>query len=1114
MTIPIFLDPSGRRGRRARSSVVALLLLLFGAAAVFATTIIEVPIPGPLPLRMEQARLHAFAVRIGIARRRAPRRGLYGGTWLPAAPAKGAHQGRPAVSGFYVPWDETSRASLAAHVGELDQVVPALATVTGPSHDFRTVADPAFDAILAGAPRRPQMLPMVQNVSDSQWDSDGAAALLHDPAARARLIGQIGAFLAARRAAGVVFDFEELPAGAQPDYKRFLAEAHRAFAPRGLTVGLTAPVGDPDWRLADYGRVADKLYLMLYDEHWATGDPGPIASQAWFVQRLQEAVRAVSPDKAVAAIANYGYDWAEGRRAEALTVEEAWLSAHDSDAPIRFDLASGNATFDYEDETGTPHHVWITDAASGWNQLRAARLEGVGGIALWRLGSEDPGFWADLAHFGPDRPPPDLARLHSSTNTDVQGAGELLRIAATPADGRRVLATDSKGLIRAESYKTLPTPYVVRQTGFRPGLVALTFDDGPDPGWTPKILDVLKRKRVPATFFVVGENALGHPSLLNRIVAEGHELGNHSYTHPNMALLSDRAVRLELNATERLVEAYTGRGMRLFRAPYFGDAEPTTADELGPALDAQESGYLNVGLHVDTEDWQRPGARAIVDNAVREVMAGNAERSGNVVLLHDGGGNRAETVAALPALIDALRARGYRFVPVSALAGLDAGEVMPKIEGSDLLAVRADVAVFLALAALGALLSLLFLVAIGLGIARAVSLTGLALGSRRPEPPPLYDGLISVLIPAYNEARVIRASVDRVLASAGAELEVIVVDDGSADATSAIVAHAFAGDDRVRLLTLPNGGKARALNRGLALARGRIVVALDADTQFEPATIARLARWFADPAVGAVAGNAKVGNRVNLVTRWQAVEYVTAQNLERCALAGLGAIMVVPGAVGAWRRDALDAVGGFPEDTLAEDQDLTIAVQRAGWSIANDVNAVAWTEAPHTLAALARQRFRWAFGTLQCLWKHRAILRRGRPLGLAWIGMPQAWLFQILFSLFSPVIDLALLLSLAATAGRVREHGWAQTHTDLFEMAAFWLAFAAIDLACGWIAYRLDVRERRFPALLLIAQRFVYRQLMYWVVIRAVAAALRGRWVGWGKLERTGRATAPALAGA
>lgn len=312
----------------------------------------------------------------------------------------------------------------------------------------------------------------------------------------------------------------------------------------------------------------------------------------------------------------------------------------------------------------------------------------------------------------------------------------------------------------------------------------------------------------------------------------------------------------------------------------------------------------------------------------------------------------------------------------------------------------------------------------------------------------------------------------------------------------------------MRLLTLTNGGKAAALNRALRIANAPIIVALDADTHFEEMTIARLARWFADERVGAVAGNAMVGNRVNLVTRWQAVEYVTAQNLERRAFARFGAITVVPGAVGAWRRTALDAVGGYPLDTLAEDQDLTIAVQRAGWQVAFDTDAVAWTEAPEGFRALARQRFRWAYGTLQCLWKHRSIWRDGHPAGLAWVGLPQAWLFQIGFAIVSPIIDLALLVSAIDTAVRVHQHGWAQTESDVLRMAVYWLVFTAIDLACGAVAYRLEPRERRYPALLLLAQRIVYRQIMYGVVIRAVGIAILGPWVGWGKLERTGNVAA------
>ena len=1100
---PVFYDPSGKRNRWTLRTLLALLVLGVLSVATFAVTVISVPIPAPLQVAMERPHPRPLDVKLARFKRKV----VKSLPWQPFAGTAADQAVKQVRVGFYAPWDDASFASLQKHLGDLDYVVTGLMSVIGPAHQFTLVNDNRLDAMLVNAVHRPKRLIMLQNAREGNWDGAGTASLLADPRQRRLLLDKVTPVLAQRDAAGITFDFEDLPLSAQHDYQRFIAEAKARFGPRGWLVTLAVPVDNEDWNLAAYAKAADKLFLMIYDEHWLGGDPGPIASQNWFVEHLRAARAAVGRDKAIVAIGSYAYDYTVGGETVAQSIEEAWLSAHDSGATIRFDPASGNSTFDYE-EDGKTHHVWMLDAASAWNQLRAADAAGVYGVAVWRLGTEDPGMWDALKTFESGKVP-DLSRLESLGNVDVEGAGELIRIEETPTVGSRTI-TIADGLIRDQHYQKLPTPYVIRRTGYRPGLVALTFDDGPDPDVTPRILDILKAKHVPATFFVIGENAITQPQLVNRIINEGHEVGNHSYTHPNLALVSPRGTRLELNATQRLIQAYTGRGMRLFRAPYFGDAEPTTADELGPALLAQQDGYMNVGLHVDPGDWKRPGVDTIVTKTIQQVEASDPERSGNVVLLHDGGGERSQTIAALPLIIDGLRARGYRFVSTAALAGTTSAAVMPVVGKDDLFAVRADVGVFLLIAGVEFLLKWLFVIAIALGIARALILAGLALGSRRKSviqvPPPIdAQRFVSVIIPAFNEARVIKASVTRVLASRDVQLEVIVVDDGSTDGTSAIVSEAFGSEPRVRLITLRNGGKARALNHALAEAKGEVVVSLDADTEFEVETIARLARWFVDPALGAVAGNAKVGNRVNLVTRWQAVEYVTAQNLERRALARFDAITVVPGAVGAWRKQALFAVGGYPTDTLAEDQDLTIAIQRAGWRVGYDTDAVAWTEAPETFRALARQRFRWAFGTLQCLWKHQSLLRQGRPAGLAWVGLPQAWLFQIGFALISPIIDLALLISFVSTFIRVQQHGWAQTQSDVLRMALFWVAFTAIDVACGWVAYRLDDREKRYPALLLIAQRFIYRQIMYSVVLRAVGAALRGPSVGWGKLERSGR---------
>ncbi|MEP9359701.1 glycosyltransferase [Sphingomonas sp. KR3-1] len=1105
MERPIFFDASGKRNRWTMRAFFLSLLVIVVAVGAFAMTVVRVPNPGPLAMAMEHPQPRSLKQQANRIRHSFA-------SWLPRGAAHGSSA--PLAVGFYVPWDDASRASLRRHVGELDWVVPALYSVTGAQHQITVTPDPQFDTIIASATRRPKVLPMVQNATGDNWDSAGAAALLHNPAARAAFLDNLQRTLVARKADGAVFDFEELPTASQRDYLALLREAHAKFGAK-LSIAVTVPAQDDDWNMKAYAAVTDRVILMDYDEHAPVTAAGPIASQAWFVQQMNAALKQVPADKLIVGIANYGYNWTATGTASPLSIEEAWLIAHDSDAPVTFDRTSGNQTFAYE-ENGVNHTVWMADATTAWNQLRAANIKGVGGVALWRLGAEDSNFWKALgaAHSGKI---PDLRGIEAVGDVDIEGSGEILRITSTPSTGARTIVQNPNGLIVDEHFQSLPTPYVVTRTGYMPGKVALTFDDGPDADWTPKILDVLKQKHATATFFLIGENAMADPFLVRRIVDEGNEIGSHTFTHPNLALASARGTRIELNATQRLLEAYTGRSIRLFRAPYFGDAEPTTADELIPALTAQRAGYTNVGLHVDPNDWQRPGVDAIVNTTLSEVEAGNYDQSGQIILLHDGGGDRSQTLAALPQIIDGLRAKGYQIVPVSQLAGLTRDQVMPEVQGADLAAVRTDVGIFLIVAMIGFALKWLFFAAIALGIARALVLAALAVnGNRRKNRPvaPEIDPtrFVSVLIPAYNEAKVIEGSIRRVLDSEQVNVEVIVLDDGSKDGTSAIVSAAFAEEPRVKLLTLENGGKARALNKGLEIARGDIVIALDADTQFEPLTIARLARWFEDEEIGAIAGNAKVGNRVNLVTRWQSVEYVTSQNLERRALSSLDAIMVVPGAVGAWRKAALDEVGGYPVDTLAEDQDLTIAIQRMGWRVGYDIDAVAWTEAPESFGALAKQRFRWAFGTLQCLWKHREIMRTRKPGGLALVGVPQAWVFQIGFAMISPLIDLALVLSILGTALRVYQHGWAQTESDVIRMGIYWIAFTSIDFLCGWVAYALEKREKRYPGLLLLAQRFVYRQLMYWVVLRAVANALRGPWVGWGKLERSGRVDAQAPA--
>ena len=693
-----------------------------------------------------------------------------------------------------------------------------------------------------------------------------------------------------------------------------------------------------------------------------------------------------------------------------------------------------------------------------------------------------------------------VATSTSKAKGDSQYRGE-------PENGARTFESDkTHQIITSESFTKIPSSYVIRRSGWVPDKVALTFDDGPSAEWTPKILDILKQKAVKATFFIVGENGEANPSLVQRILAEGHEIGNHTFTHPNLGETSTEVARLEINATQRLVEALTGRSMRLFRPPFFGDAEPTTTSEIEPVKLAQTLGYATVGLRVDPNDWQGPPADLIVQRILDRIADTNPETRGQIILLHDAGGDRSHTVAALPRIIDALRAKGLEIVPVSALAGWTFDQVMPALPPEDHSAL-VNWYVFISASWLQAAMHWLFTLAIALGLARLVALCGLATWSRYKavSPPPLSasDGLsVSVLIPAFNEAKVIADSVERILGSSYAELEVIVIDDGSADGTSDVVRRRFGSDPRVTLITIPNGGKARAVNTGLASSHGEVVVALDADTHFEPDTIARLARWFSDEAIGAVAGNAKVGNRINLLTRWQALEYITAQNLERRALGALDCITVVPGAVGAWRRSALVKLGGFPTDTLAEDQDLTIAMQRAGYRAVFDADAVAWTEAPDTIAGLAKQRFRWAFGTLQCLWKHADATLRPRSGALGLVALPQAWLFQILLGLISPFVDLLLIVQLVAAASDYIQHGAQFDPTNLKVTLFYYALFITVDLATAIVAFLFERRENWQLLWWLVLQRFGYRQLLYYVLARSITTAAKGHLVGWGKLDR------------
>ncbi|WP_371656965.1 MULTISPECIES: bifunctional polysaccharide deacetylase/glycosyltransferase family 2 protein [unclassified Streptomyces] len=620
--------------------------------------------------------------------------------------------------------------------------------------------------------------------------------------------------------------------------------------------------------------------------------------------------------------------------------------------------------------------------------------------------------------------------------------------------------------------------------------LVLTFDDGPDPTWTPKVLDQLKKYHAHGVFFVTGANAARYPDLVKRMVDEGHEVGLHTFNHPDLSYQSHARIDWELAQNQLALEGAAGIRTSLFRPPYSSFADAID-DQNWPVIKYVGSrGYITALDSTDSEDWQRPGIKTIIKNATPK------HGKGAIVLMHDSGGDRSQTVAALDTFLPQLQGKGYTFVNLT--EALNAPSAHTPVTGIDLWKGKAfvfavqvsenttDVLVG-GLAVIGVLVFARFGLMLILSFlhARKVRARGFRWGPEVTEP-------VSVIVPAYNERECIANTVRSLMAS-DHPIEVIVVDDGSTDGTADIVEAMWLAN--VRVVRQVNGGKPSALNNGIRNARYDIVVMMDGDTVFEPSTVRELVQPFGDPKVGAVAGNAKVGNRDSLIGAWQHIEYVMGFNLDRRMYDVLGCMPTIPGAVGAFRRTALERVGGISEDTLAEDTDVTMAMHRDGWRVVYAENARAWTEAPESVQQLWSQRYRWSYGTMQAIWKHRrAVFERGPSGRFGRVGLPLVSLFMVLAPLLAPLIDVFLLYGLV--------FGPTQ------KTVVAWLGVLVIQLVCAAYAFRLD-RERLTHLVSLPLQQVLYRQLMYVVLLQSWITALTGGRLRWQKLRRTGVVEAP-----
>ncbi len=1115
----VFLDPTFYRRRRIRRSVLAIAciivawmtLFLDGALSIRKTTE-EIRLwwsPENLPVTQtvprQDSHIHKQAKQTHpVANTLAGKSETCSNSAHPVFSANAEDVGMQFFG--HVPIElEWAPLSLESSCGVLDVLVPDWLSIT-PSDEglivnveSESVREPV-EAYLKRAAHRPQNMPTVS--LEPGFDLDGfleqlststtVSTISHDLVTAARRVG----------AAGICLDFRQLDKMQLTALDTFFSEAASELKKHRLASCIIVSVEQEVWENRDLMRYFDTVILMAFRQPWIGSTPGPLAPDAWIEDLGKRALAAIGPERLALAIGNFAVEWTMRRPLpEMLPFAEALLQLSEAEAALAFSAETGNSFSSYRDQTGKIHRMWLLDAASANNQIIALRDLGIRQVGIWSLGREDPGLWNVISQQSqtPTELSTQLSVVTLPNYVAYQGNGPFLRVLSEPSPGLRLAQFNPQtGKINKMEYKAFPAPFLLERYGrASPEKLVLTFDDGPHAEYTAAILDTLKASQTPASFFVVGTQIMEEPDLVQRMIDEGHEIGSHTFSHPRMDQISRSRTDLEHGMMRKLIAGYTGHTTQLYREPFLRAGGPIEAARVHSLKTVQNEGGIIAGMEIVPKDWEGMSADAIVSYVLEEVGKG----AGNVILLHDGGKDRSATVKAVPILINALEKQGYEFTTLAELLGVEREDLMPVATGSRQLFDRVSFE-FLSFAWFS--LEMVFWVVLGIGIVRMLMVFFLAQIRRGFQP--IDDGhrpSVAVLIPAYNEEKVVAKCINSVLQSDYENFEVIVVDDGSQDETFNEILR-FRNNPKVQIFAQLNHGKWSALNAAIANASAEIIVCIDADTRIDPEAIRHLARHFSNPKVGAVAGKITVGNRRSLLTRLQALEYVTAQNFDRRAFDLINGLMVVPGAIGAWRAQAVREAGHFCNDTITEDADLTIAVNRAGYRVTYEDNAVAYTEAPESIRQLLSQRLRWTLGMFQCAWKHKDAFRKGRAVGM--VSIPDMLIFGYLFPLLAPIADLFVLILLynfisGSWSGEV---GTGVTSTPTHLIWAY-MILPLLDLFVAAYALKTDKHENLALLLLFPFQRFFYRQLLYLSVYRSLLRALSGNLVGWGKMKRSGR---------
>jgi cellulose synthase/poly-beta-1,6-N-acetylglucosamine synthase-like glycosyltransferase/peptidoglycan/xylan/chitin deacetylase (PgdA/CDA1 family) len=1021
---------------------------------------------------------------------------LSGGIEGCAVEPRSATTTRRSVAAFVPAGDPTSTSALAAHCGALDLVLAQSFAFGAPDGSVQLLDQQAFSLPIAGAGAPGVFAVIGPNPATSQATLH---AVLDTDALLTRMVADLSRLMDAQQAHGLCLDLS----GVQDLTPGTVLKAVRALEARALQAGQQlCLIGIADAAFWGDSRIVDAIDLAVLRAFAEPETPTSLPSSLrWFRAAMADVGDRIPAEKRVIALGGFGFAWQSGRlEPERLSYAEVMYRMSAGQGSLGFSPEVGSAKIRHLDARRRVNDIWLLDAVTFHNQI--SQLDPGERIAVWPLGYEDPAIWALLERG--EAPWQAAAVLDAPIDLGqqlrIEGTGPIAAEVIAAVPGQRTVTQDAAtGLITAQAYATIPVPGRIMRGGMGPaGALSLSFEGLPTAAHLPPLLEILAHHNVDATFFVDGRTMLARGEGASLIEAAGHTIGmivtRAEPTLPSFAL----GAGLIDNGTQLLIAHETGRRTLFVRERLADDPLPESLDDLAVLVQQRSAGYLPLFAGI-AAPFGPFAPQSFVDRVRGEALA-----DGTDVLTFDlNAGNDREVIAVLPAILAGLQDEGFEFGPLRGAAGLSTAQAMPS---AAMPAFLRDALAFLVIGFFLVQLTTVFLWLMLIAAARSLIYLGLALlrGTRTAFDPD-FQPPVTVIVPAYNEEKVIEKCLDSILQSDYANFTVVVVDDGSTDRTSQIVAQKFGQDERVMLLQEENRGKWHAANFGLSVVETPYFVIADADSLFFPDTVRWLVQQFKDDRVGAVAGLVEVGNHENLLTACQRVEYIVSQSVMRRAYETFEGILVVPGAVGAWRTEAVLRAQAFSGETITEDADLTVAVHRAGYRVRFQEQARSVTEAPATVRAFMRQRLRWTFGMLEVSWKHRGAIAEGRAVGLSIIDA--IW-FGLVSCLLSPLVDVLLLLLLVdaiflvATGG---ELSWSGFPTVVL-LSYFFLT--AIDMMNTIAAFWF---ERRFQWRLLVLVpflRFGYRQLLYISTIRAIWHALTGHMAGWNKLERTGSVAA------